>query len=227
MSETLKTRIQERLEQLGKTPRAVSLAIGPSPDAVRNILRGKSESPRADTLERLAAALETTPQWLMGSDNSPTAPRREVRASNSALPSRVDLPADIPVMGTVAGSLAQGAFQMEGGVIDYVRRPPALSGARDIYAVFVEGMSMEPEHRHGDLRFVNPHRPPRIGDSIIVQSRKHENSPIEATIGHLQKITAEWIQLGKLNPPESKVHIARSTVVAVHKVMTMNDLFGV
>lgn len=228
MSEILLRRIQERLETLGLSPRAVSLTVSGNPDTVRNILRGKSASPRVDTLEKLALVLKTTPQWLTGVDASSDAPAGAMAAGLSGKIANMPAGAfanDVPVMGTAAGSLAQGAFQFEGGVIDYVRRPPALVGSRDIYAIYVEGDSMFPEHRAGDLRFVHPHRPARIGDSVVVQTRKHESAPIEATIGHLKKVTHDRVILGKINPPAS-VDLIRGTVVAIHRVMTMNDLFG-
>ena len=62
-------RIQQRLLELGLTPRAASKKAGGSPDLVRNMMRaisvGKRYSPRADTLTDLARALETTPEWLL------------------------------------------------------------------------------------------------------------------------------------------------------------------
>lgn len=85
---------------------------------------------------------------------------------------------------------------------------------------------MEPEHRPGDLRFIHPDRPPRIGDSVIVQTRNREHEPIAATIGHLLRRTATHIVIGKLNPP-AEVHVKRDTVIALHKVLTLNELFGV
>lgn len=41
----------------GRAPRAIALAAGLNHTAIRDILTGKTNSPRADTLERLAAAM--------------------------------------------------------------------------------------------------------------------------------------------------------------------------
>ncbi len=127
--------------------------------------------------------------------------------------------------GTAAGSHLSGAFQLGDNVIDWARRPPAMNGARDLYALYVEGSSMEPEHRPGDLRFVHPGRPPRLGDSVIVQIRYAEHDPIQAMIGHLVRRTGDKVVIGKLNP-EATVELKRGHVLAVHKVLTMNELFG-
>lgn len=63
---TLAERISERLEILGVSPRAASLKAGLSADAIRNILRGKSVSARADTLAAIARALGCDVRYLLG-----------------------------------------------------------------------------------------------------------------------------------------------------------------
>lgn len=65
MSDLL-TRIEERLEALGLSPRAASLKAGLSPDAIRNIQRGKSSRPRGEALAALARALECDVRYLLG-----------------------------------------------------------------------------------------------------------------------------------------------------------------
>lgn len=226
MSELLRTRLDERMKSLGRSARALSLSVSKSPDLVRDILRGKTTTPRHETLRALAGELGVSVDWLLGhsDDPSPSAARAEPQGASAPL--RTSMSNDVPVRGTAAGSFVKGAFQLSIDPVDYVRRPPALVGARDIYAVFIEGESMVPEHRPSDLRFVNPHRPARIGDSVIIQSRTHENAEIEATIGHLSKVTTDHIHIGKLNPV-SEVKVPREFVIAIHKVLTMNDLFGV
>ena len=151
----------------------------------------------------------------------------EVREANVEYPAIAQLPRDVPVYGTAAGSfLGQGAFQFEGGVIEFVRRPPALMGSKAVYALYVEGTSMSPEHNPGDLRFVHTTRPPRPGDSVIVQLRTKEDGEVEGYIGRYVKQTPQYLVIHKLNP-ESTVQLKRDYVVAVHRVLTVNDMFGV
>jgi len=140
---------------------------------------------------------------------------------------RSEMPANVPVMGTAAGSLLSGAFQLQGGVIDYVRRPPALSGARDIYALYVEGSSMEPRYFPGELVYVNPHKPPRIGDTVIVQEGNGDASNISASIGVLHKRANGVVILRKYNPPNAEFNIDQTRISAIHRVLTPNELFGV
>lgn len=227
MSDILISRINERLGELDISARWASLQVGENADLIRNILRGKSESPRIDTIEKIAAVLKTTPEWLTGKSEISTAPvTGEIRPGAAVIPARERMPNDVPVRGTAAGSHMSGAFQLDSSqTVDWARRPPAMTGARDLYALYIEGTSMEPEHRPGDLRFVHPHKPARIGDSVIVQIRNGRNSEIEAIIGHYLKKTPTTLVIGKLSPVAT-VEVKREHVVAVYKVLTMNELFG-
>lgn len=148
-----------------------------------------------------------------------------VRLADVPVPSRLQMTNDVPVMGTAAGSHAKGAFQFSMNPIDFVRRPPALVGARDVYALYVEGESMEPEFRPGQLIYVHPHKPPRIGDAVVIQCMASDGS-YEATIGLYARRSPETIAIHKHNP-KATVEVNRSIIVAIHKVLTTNELFGV
>lgn len=220
------SRLKARLEEVNKSAREVSLAATGKPDTVRNILRGATQDPKAAVLERVAAELDTTSDWLLGRTEAVEIIGKGLRPAEVAVPARQQMPSDVPVFGTAAGSHLRGAFQLETGTtIDFVRRPPALTGAKDAYALYVEGSSMEPRYGPGDLVFVHPHRPARLGDAVIVQVAVSPGQ-IEASIGFLRKRTAEHVVLGKLNP-EAEVQLKREHVAAVHRVLTMNELFGV
>lgn len=224
MTDLLRQRIESRLAELGRSASDVSKKSTGSPDTIRSWLNHPERSPRIDTLAKVAAELQTTPEWLQGRDTSEIAPN--VAPAPVEIPSRSSMPNDVEVLGTAAGSHAGGAFQFEGGVIDYVRRPPALAGARDVYALYIEGSSMEPRYMPGELVIVHPHRPPRMGDAVIVQFRTGEHAPIQAMIGFFQGRTATRVKLRKLNP-EAMVELNRETVIAVHKVLDMNEIFGI
>ena len=67
----------ERLNWLisrdGRKARAISMAATGSPDSIRDILRGKTTSPRTDTLSRLAKELSADTRYLTGEIDTPTA----------------------------------------------------------------------------------------------------------------------------------------------------------
>lgn len=227
----LTRRIFARLSALETTATAISLKIGNNKDLLRDILNGRTRNPRTDTLRKIAEALETTVEWLMEGDGEPPPPAlgnqplSNVRMAGMKLPALATLSRDVPVMGTAAGSLG-GAFQFEGGVVDYVARPPALAGAKNVYAMYVEGPSMVPEHNPGDLRFVHPDRKIHIGDSVVVTAKYTEHGPYESFIKRLVRRSGDKLIVEQINPPAT-IEFDMQFVASVHKVLTMNDLFGV
>jgi phage repressor protein C with HTH and peptisase S24 domain len=223
MTDGLARKIRERLDALGKTARAVSIEATGSPETIRGILSGRVRNPRIDTVQAIARALGLPAEELVALAAG-SAPQEISEAPVEPVATSL-LPRDVPVLGTAAGSLA-GAFQLSDSPIDYVRRPPGLTNARDIYAIYIEGESMVPEHRPGDLRFVSPHKPPALGDTVIVQVRDHEAAGVQAYIKHLVRRGGEWLTLAQLNQPK-ELQLATASVVAVHKVLTLNELFGV
>lgn len=225
MAETLRDRIRNRLDETGMSPEEASRKAGLDKTYLRKLFERPASQPGAETLRKLADALDTTTAALLG-EAKPAPIVTDIRSAAVAVPPLTAMPNDLPVRGTAAGSHLRGAFELEAGIVDWVRRPPALSGAANAYALYIEGTSMVPEHNPGDLRIVHPDRPPRIGDSVVVQVRISRDAAIEATIGHLLRRTERAVIIGKLNP-KAEVELKRDTVVAIHKVLTLNELFGV
>jgi phage repressor protein C with HTH and peptisase S24 domain len=77
--------------------------------------------------------------------------------------------ADLPVYGTAQGG-PDGAEIVSEYAVDYVARPAVLLRVRDGYGMIVTGDSMSPEHKAGSIALVNPHLPPRVGDSCVFRS---------------------------------------------------------
>ncbi len=64
MTNDIKERIRHRLEKLNISMRSASLEAGLSDAFIRNIITGKSASPRGINLTKLAHVLRTTETWL-------------------------------------------------------------------------------------------------------------------------------------------------------------------
>lgn len=227
MKTLLTERIKQRLATLNLTSEGASKKAGLDRSYLRALFE-RNASPTLKTLNKLATALETTPEWLMhGAGTAPhVPPAADVVDANIEIPSAGLMPRDIPVLGVAAGSHTHGAFQMEAAIIDYVRRPPGVATAKDVYGLYVEGDSMAPLHRAGDLLLLHPGRPARIGDSVVVQFKTGECEYPEAMLGILHKRTPKCVELQKLNPA-AIVEIETRTIEAIHRTLTMNDLFGV
>ncbi len=146
-------------------------------------------------------------------------------------------PRTIPVLGTAAGS-ALGAFEIGREAIDYVRRPPSLAGLKEIYAIYVVGDSMVPQHKPGELRIIHPNRPAVPGDSVVIQTYNAATNTREAFIKELVRDKGRFIVCKQHNPPMEITYLRPngdptnnekndSYVIRVHKVLTMNELHGV
>lgn len=235
MSETMKSRIQRKLDELGLSARAASKLAGGSESLIRHVLTGASSNPRGDSLKKIAAVLHVSEQWLLTGDESapaespaPLAPLPNELRMADADPSLLrNLPRDVPVMGTVAGAeMGKGAFQLTADIVDYVRRPFGLIGAKDVYALYVEGTSMVPRFEPGDLVFVHPHRKPRGGDYVVIQEPDSNNGEPRGFIKRLVAFTAKTIRTEQFNPP-TKIEFVNRPGTIVHKVMADGELYGV
>ena len=119
---TVADRIQQRLDEIGMTPRAASIKATGADSTIRHILDGRTKSPRLDTLEKIAEVLDCSSTWLMYGTDEP--PRPNVSSAPHEAPYIDQMKKDIPVLGTAAGSaIADNGFQLMAEPMDYVRRP--------------------------------------------------------------------------------------------------------
>lgn len=227
MENSISFRIRERLKTLDLTEEGASKKAGLDRGYVRQLLRRNGKG-NAESMAKLAHALETTPGWLLNGthEEHQAIPSNEVSTASIEMPAFGSMPRDIPVFGSAAASHKKGASKMDASIIDYVRRPPGLSTAKNVYGLYVEGDSMQPIYHAGDLLIMHPDRPARISDMVVVQSKTNNETHPEATIGILYKNTNQIVELQKFNPP-AIIAIDKKNVDFIHRVLTMNDLFGV
>ena len=106
-------------------------------------------------------------------------------------------------------------------VNDVGSRPEVVRGA-----IYVVGESMAPRYQPGEFVYVHPHRPVQPGDHVVVQTRTDDQEPPQSYIKRLVRRTATKIVCAQYNPA-SQTEFVSKEVVSVHKVLDMNDLFGV
>ncbi len=109
------------------------------------------------------------------------------------------MPRHIPVIG-FAQAGAEGYFDEDGYPAgegwDEVRFPDSRENdGEKIYALEVNGDSMEPLYRAGDLMIVSPSANIRRGDRVVVKTKGGE-----VTVKELSRQTATRIDLKALNP---------------------------
>lgn len=226
--ETVAQRILRRLEATGKNANGASIEAGGSPSLIPNILNGRSANPRIDTLMKIAPVLDTTADWLMWGDKGRPSSGSEARPAPSPQSnlSPIELPRDVPVRGTAAASpLGNGAFQITSDVIEYIRRPYGLIGAKDIYALYVENDSMYPRFAPGEPIYVHPHRKPLSGDDVVVHEPGSDNGDTRFFVKRLRRVTGTKLVTEQFNPPMTIEFIIRPGLIW-HKVMTPAELYG-
>ncbi len=239
---TLIDRIEARLSALGLTARKASLLAsgGRNAEIIRNIQRVKTAHPRTDTINGLAQALDCSAEWLMNGGPDPAHPsfpkttppsafgvkEDDVVLANFAAPNPHEMPRDLPVLGTAAGARSEsdGAVQMVGGPVEYLRRPAALEGVEGAYVVYVVNDSMEPALPHGEAALVHPHRPVRPGDNVVVQVAD-ENGEVYAFVKRLVRRTQNAVLCSQHNPPK-EVSFENERVLSVHKVLSFADILS-
>ncbi|MBZ9600712.1 LexA family protein [Phyllobacterium chamaecytisi] len=138
MDSSLQKRVRQRMDHLGLNALQAAKAAGLGASFVRDILRGKTKSPSAENLAKLAEALKTSTEFLLGAndDNVETV--------------------EIPVVGLPVISEINAGTWLEVTVFEGEQEPHHIPVARDPrfprarqYALLVRGDSMDLEYPDG------------------------------------------------------------------------------
>lgn len=167
MSDTdLSSRIRQRREQLGLSQEELAARMGyRSKSSITKLEKGINDLPRAK-LEELAAALDTTPAWLMGLVDLPFPP-----PGFEPLPEMVRVP--------LVGSIACGTpITAEQNIECYIGVPAAWHAD---FALTCHGNSMAPTICDGDIVCIR--RQPEVEQGEIAAVRVGE----EATLKHFHR----------------------------------------
>lgn len=173
----LADRISKRLEATGQTARSASLRAGLGADAIRNILTGRSGSPKVSTLRALAHVLDTTIPYLAGAQDEPT-PKPSITDGHFV---------DLPVIHTVAA----GPWH---AMDDYVDEEPEMLTVPTIPGY--EGFRQWIERVRGDsfnqfiadgsyvhvVDAIDMHYEPRDGDIVVVTRSRAQGALVERTL---------------------------------------------
>jgi hypothetical protein len=194
-------------------------------------------NPTRGTLEKLLAAVggslaefeaaRADPSGLVRSEVAGTGwTAKDVeRAWSAAGPSK-----PVPLLGSALGaSLAEFEDSVEltelhlTEVLDYLARPPSLSGDKGAYAVTIVGDSMAPRFEPGERAFVSPRDTVGIGDDVIVQL-KDSNGKDDAAdrvtmvlIKRLVRRSGGFVELRQFNP-DLTFRVPAGRIAAIHRV---------
>lgn len=230
----IKDRIKERREAVGLSQQALGEAVGVTRGAVAQWEAGNND-PTLDKIQGLAQALKCSSEWLltgtgvvMGTIEPIRLGERQADLSTTLpVPAVASMPIDLPEIGVAAGG-SGGDFSVNGQTIDYKRRPPGLMSNRAAFAIRVIGESMYPRYEEGQLIYVDPKRPPRIGDDVLIELKPERGGePGAAYIKRLLAKTPTKLRLGQFNPVREDIEIRHEDVLRVSTVLQLADLLGV
>ena len=165
MSE-LSNRILQRRRELGLSQEELAARVGyRSKSSITKLEKGVNDIPQAK-VEELAAALETTPAWLLGLDSSSPCP-----PGFEPLPEMIRVP--------LIGSIACGSpITAEQNIERYIVVPAAWQAD---FALTCHGSSMAPAIQDGDIVCI--HCQPEVEQGQIAAVRVGE----EATLKHFHR----------------------------------------
>ncbi len=124
---------------------------------------------------------------------------------------------------------SKGDFSLNGEVVDYVRRPPALETMSRAFALYVQGDSMWPWRAAGSLVYVHPARPPRIGDHVVVELHGEPGGDAGEQPCYVKRLvgrTASELRLGQYNPQRDDIVFEVARVRALYRVLEWEELLG-
>ena len=218
------------------TNTALAEAIGVPGKRLDAWLQGRVDQPRgfAGILPRIAEVLNVSVEWLRDGDGlddtiQPALSLGPYGADPTVpvpLPVSAEMAKDLPVRGTAAGAGGDtGAMQFDGGVVDYVRRPPGISGAKEVYGLYVVGDSMWPRYPNGELVICHPRRPVNPGNDVVLQVQREEHAEIEVFVKTFVKKTQKEVVVQQYNPART-LSFKAGDVAAIHRILTLPELLG-
>ena len=191
-------RIRRLMRERGLRQVDIANATGASKGAVSKWFSG-TFSPRSEYLVKIANILDTTPSYLLtGEGSSTTVQSEQVWDNNVSLPDDTKL-RRAPIINWVqAGAFAEMADAHHDDWEYFVD-----NGFGDnVHWLHVQGDSMSPEFKEGELLLVDQDRQPKAGDYVIALEgeqnkatfKKYKPSCYDETHG------IEYCQLVAINP---------------------------
>ena len=192
---------------------------------------GKRGLSRGDTLKLYAQKLGVREAWLQFGEepmragtNAQSANKPPSNDENKAIEPKLNSgevsfagelklgPKDLPILGYVkAGS--EGVFIHQGEIQGVTMRPDSLAGVVGAYAVRVHDTSMAPALQPGWVVHVDPHRPSKPGDYVVIQMKDGA-----AYIKILRRRTEKYVICDQLSPA-GEVKYDQAKLRSIHRVV--------
>jgi SOS-response transcriptional repressor LexA len=195
---SLQKRVRERMDALGLNALQAAKRARLGESFVRDILRGRTRSPSADNLAKLAKALETTPEYL----------RNETAEANVGL-QEVEV-VGLPVVSSInAGSWLEVTILDDNPEPDLipVAKNPRYSHAHQ-YALRIVGDSMDELYKDGSYVICadiwDMGIPLKDGLPVHVEMRRAGGQLVQITIKEIATLGGERVLIPRSSNPRWK-----------------------
>jgi phage repressor protein C with HTH and peptisase S24 domain len=206
----------QALERAGASQADLARHLRLAPSAVSRMLKGERKMTQLETVQ-VATFLRVSPEEVLShAVEGPVAqpPADAPRPSRGRPPSALSAAGDrIPIRSAGRGGTEQEMFTDLG----YTQRPANLAGVREAYAIYMVGDSMEPRYEQGWLLHVNPFKPPRRGQDVIVR-RRGEIVGDAVLVKQFVGWEGDTLVLRQFNPPDT-LRIPRDEVRECHLIV--------
>lgn len=203
---------------------------------IKNIFSGASKNPRVDTLRQLSRVLQTSPEWLAAGDGAEDVPATEpvgyrvepnaIFEGPATLPPR-DGPRDIQELGITVGGFGDDddAFELNGQVIDMVKRPYGILNRQGVFALRVSNDSMAPKYEDGDRVYVEQ-RKPAIRDYVVIELKPTaDDRPGKSFIKRLVATNSQMVTVEQFNP-RGRLEFETREIKQMLRVIPESELRG-
>jgi len=202
----------QALERAGASQADLARHLRLAPSAVSRMLKGERQMKQLETVQ-IADFLGVTPEEVLrhAVESSMSLPPADApRPSRGRPPSASSRAGDqIPIRAAGRGGTEQEMFLDLG----YTARPANLSGVREAYAIYMVGDSMEPRYEQGWLLHINPFKPPKRGQDVVVRKRG-DAVLVKQFVGW----EGDNLVLRQFNPPDT-LRIPRNEVRECHLIV--------
>ena len=181
-------RMKQRRKELGFSAEKVAERLGVSPATIYRYERGDIEKVPGDSLGELAKILQTTPAYLMGWEEKPTAPApRPIPKGFATMPEMANLP--------VVGKIACGTpILAQQNIETYYQSPKEWRASMFLVC---QGDSMEPFIKDGDMVAIREQQDAETDEIVAVMEL--DGCDGFATLKKLKK-RPDRVELWPLNP---------------------------
>lgn len=177
----------------------------------------------------IAAALQCSEEWLFAEPRAQTASQSGEPGylkRTSSTPAKLLVPTPrgsvtLPIRGTIANPA--GDFSFTGQVIDYKRRPPAISDSQFAYGFTMRGNAMAPIFEEGRLVYVDPGQSVQIGNYAVIEMLPDDDGRAPVIVRRLIYRTSDSLEIWQ-STPDKRYSINTGNVAHMHRILVGEEL---